>query len=148
MGVVGGGQTNRNNKQYNMEGRGFMYMAVAVVCCVGVGRGTNQQTKSMGRDLIMSHHIYIYIYIYTCHAKRVKWSIADVCSHQDRVVMKVIIEMLASVADRSIGRGLSMSISVRTRKMVNYACDVWGRNKFSPVGCNSIFEFVPKIIIF
>ena len=25
---------------------------------------------------------------------------------------------------------------------------VWGRNKFSPVGCNSIFEFVPKIIIF
>ena len=38
-------------------------------------------------------------------------------------VMKVIIEMLASVADRSIGRGLSMSISVRTRKMVNYACE-------------------------
>ena len=35
--------------------------------------------------------------------------------------MKVITEMHASVADRSIGRGLSMSISVRTRKMVNYA---------------------------
>ena len=42
-------------------------------------------------------------------------------------VMKVIIEMLASVADRSIGRGLSMTIehdkSVVTRKMVNYACE-------------------------
>jgi hypothetical protein len=37
--------------------------------------------------------------------------------------MKVITEMLASVADRSTGRGLSMSISVRTRKMVNYACE-------------------------
>ena len=37
--------------------------------------------------------------------------------------MKVITEMHASVADRSIGRGLSMSISVRTRKMVNYACE-------------------------
>lgn len=35
--------------------------------------------------------------------------------------MKVSTEMLASAADRSIGRGLSMSISVRTRKMVNYA---------------------------
>ena len=37
--------------------------------------------------------------------------------------MKVITENLASAADRSIGRGLSMSISVRTRKMVNYACE-------------------------
>ena len=37
--------------------------------------------------------------------------------------MKVITEMLASAADQSIGRGLSMSISVRTRKMVNYACE-------------------------
>ena len=37
--------------------------------------------------------------------------------------MKVITEMLASAADRSTGRGLSMSISVRTRKMVNYACE-------------------------
>ena len=36
-------------------------------------------------------------------------------------VMKVITEMFASAADRSTGRGLSMSISVRTRKMVNYA---------------------------
>lgn len=35
--------------------------------------------------------------------------------------MKVSAEMLASAADQSIGRGLSMSISVRTRKMVNYA---------------------------
>ena len=35
--------------------------------------------------------------------------------------MKVISEILASPADRSTGRGLSMSISVRTRKMVNYA---------------------------
>ncbi len=37
--------------------------------------------------------------------------------------MKVITENLASAADRSIRRGLSMSISVRTRKMVNYACE-------------------------
>ena len=35
--------------------------------------------------------------------------------------MKVITEMLASVADWSTGRGLSMSKFVRTRKMVNYA---------------------------
>ena len=35
--------------------------------------------------------------------------------------MKVSTEMLASAADQSTGRGLSMSISVRTRKMVNYA---------------------------
>ena len=35
--------------------------------------------------------------------------------------MKVISEILASPADRSTGRGLSMSISVRTRKMVKYA---------------------------
>ena len=37
--------------------------------------------------------------------------------------MKVITEIFASAADRSTGRGLSMSISVRTRKMVNYACE-------------------------
>ena len=37
--------------------------------------------------------------------------------------MKVSTEIFASAADRSIGRGLSMSISVRTRKMVNYACE-------------------------
>ena len=35
--------------------------------------------------------------------------------------MKVSTEIFASAADRSTGRGLSMSISVRTRKMVNYA---------------------------
>ena len=37
--------------------------------------------------------------------------------------MKVSTEIFASAADRSIGRGLSMSIFVRTRKMVNYACE-------------------------
>ena len=45
------------------------------------------------------------------------WVLKLVCT------MKVITEMLASAADRSTGRGLSMSISVRTRKMVNYACE-------------------------
>ena len=45
------------------------------------------------------------------------WVVKLVCT------MKVITEMLASAADRSTGRGLSMSISVRTRKMVNYACE-------------------------
>ena len=43
------------------------------------------------------------------------WVVKPTCA------MKVITEILASAADRSIGRGLSMSISVRTRKMVNYA---------------------------
>ena len=45
------------------------------------------------------------------------WVLKLVCT------MKVITEMLASAADRSTGRGLSMSIFVRTRKMVNYACE-------------------------
>ena len=36
--------------------------------------------------------------------------------------MKVTAGMFAPATDRSIERGLSMSISVRTRKMVNYAC--------------------------
>ena len=45
------------------------------------------------------------------------WVLKLVCT------MKVTTEMLASAADRSTGRGLSMSISVRTRKMVNYACE-------------------------
>ena len=43
--------------------------------------------------------------------------------------MKVITEILSSVADWSIGRGLSMSIFVRTRKMVNYACEGWSLGK-------------------
>ena len=43
--------------------------------------------------------------------------------------MKVIIEMLASVADWLTGRGLSISIIVRTRKMVNYACEGWSLGK-------------------
>ena len=43
--------------------------------------------------------------------------------------MKVITEMLASVADWSTGRGLSMSKFVRTRKMVNYACEGWSLGK-------------------
>ena len=46
--------------------------------------------------------------------------------------MEEIIEIVASEADRSIGRGLSMSISVRTLKMVNYAMpekgEVWGNS--------------------
>ena len=36
--------------------------------------------------------------------------------------MKVTAGIFAPATDRSIERGLSMSISVRTRKMVNYAC--------------------------
>ena len=43
------------------------------------------------------------------------WVVKPACA------MKVSTEMLASAADQSTGRGLSMSISVRTRKMVNYA---------------------------
>ena len=35
--------------------------------------------------------------------------------------LKVIVGILAPATDQSIERGLSMSISVRTRKMVNYA---------------------------
>ena len=45
------------------------------------------------------------------------WVVKPACA------MKVSTEMLASAADQSTGRGLSMSISVRTRKMVNYACE-------------------------
>ena len=37
--------------------------------------------------------------------------------------MKVTAGILAPATDQSIERGLSMSISVRTRKMVNYACE-------------------------
>ena len=36
--------------------------------------------------------------------------------------MKVTAGIFAPATDQSIVRGLSMSISVRTRKMVNYAC--------------------------
>ena len=43
--------------------------------------------------------------------------------------MKVIIETLASIADRFIRRGLSISTIVRTRKMVNYACEGWSLGK-------------------
>ena len=45
------------------------------------------------------------------------WVVKPTCA------MKVSTGTFAPVADRSIGRGLSMSISVRTRKMVNYACE-------------------------
>ena len=38
-------------------------------------------------------------------------------------VMKVTAGNLSPATDQSIERGLSMSISVRTRKMVNYACE-------------------------
>ena len=38
-------------------------------------------------------------------------------------VMKVTAGIFAPATDQSIERGLSMSISVRTRKMVNYACE-------------------------
>ena len=37
--------------------------------------------------------------------------------------MKVTAGIFAPATDQSIERGLSMSISVRTRKMVNYACE-------------------------
>ena len=45
------------------------------------------------------------------------WVVKPTCA------MKVSTEIFASAADQSTGRGLSMSISVRTRKMVNYACE-------------------------
>ena len=38
-------------------------------------------------------------------------------------IMKVTAGIFAPTTDQSIERGLSMSISVRTRKMVNYACE-------------------------
>ena len=38
-------------------------------------------------------------------------------------IMKVTAGILAPATDQSIERGLSMSIYVRTRKMVNYACE-------------------------
>ncbi len=38
-------------------------------------------------------------------------------------VMKVTAGIFAPATDQSTERGLSMSISVRTRKMVNYACE-------------------------
>ena len=37
--------------------------------------------------------------------------------------MKVTAGIFAPATDQSFERGLSMSISVRTRKMVNYACE-------------------------
>ena len=37
--------------------------------------------------------------------------------------MKVTAGIFAPATDQSIERGLSMSICVRTRKMVNYACE-------------------------
>ena len=44
------------------------------------------------------------------------WVIKPFCA------TKVTAGMLAPATDQSIERGLSMSTSVRTRKMVNYAC--------------------------
>ena len=44
------------------------------------------------------------------------WVAKPVCA------MKVTAGMSAPATDRLIERGLSMSMSVRTRKMVNYAC--------------------------
>ena len=38
-------------------------------------------------------------------------------------IMKVTAGMFAPATDQSIERGLSVSMSVRTRKMVNYACE-------------------------
>ena len=43
--------------------------------------------------------------------------------------MKVTAGILAPATDQSIERGLSMSISVRTRKMVNYACEGQAQGK-------------------
>ena len=37
--------------------------------------------------------------------------------------------LIAPATDQSIERGLSMSISVRTRKMVNYACEGQSQGK-------------------
>ena len=44
------------------------------------------------------------------------WVVKPVCA------MKTTAGIFAPATDRSIERGLSVSISVRTRKMVNYAC--------------------------
>ena len=38
-------------------------------------------------------------------------------------LMKVTAGTLAPATDQSLEKGLSMSINVRTRKMVNYACE-------------------------
>ena len=43
--------------------------------------------------------------------------------------MKVTAGIFAPATDQSIERGLSMSISVRTRKMVNYACEGQSQGK-------------------
>ena len=50
---------------------------------------------------------------------------SDICASsragKPACAMKVTAGIFAPATDRSIERGLSMSISVRTRKMVNYA---------------------------
>ena|GEM_PF-3264752 len=43
--------------------------------------------------------------------------------------MKVTAGISAPATDRSIERSLSMSICVRTRKMVNYACEGQSQGK-------------------
>ena len=43
--------------------------------------------------------------------------------------MKVTAGILAPATDRSIERSLSMSTCVRTRKMVNYACEGQSQGK-------------------
>ena len=43
--------------------------------------------------------------------------------------MKVTAGILAPATDQSIERSLSMSICVRTRKMVNYACEGQSQGK-------------------
>ena len=45
------------------------------------------------------------------------WVSMPVCA------VKVLAGNIASATDHSIGRSLSMSMFVRTRKMVNYACE-------------------------
>ena len=51
------------------------------------------------------------------------WVAKPVCA------MKVLAGILAPATDQLIDRGLSLSISIRTRKMVNYAWTEWIQRK-------------------
>ncbi len=43
--------------------------------------------------------------------------------------MKVTAGIFATVTDQLLGKGLSMSMFVRTRKVVNYACEGQAQGK-------------------